>query len=91
MKSARLLKFKIIDKTNFSEKRISVKCFVFNDWKLFMWNKELPNSMPDQVKFILCNHFGFKLDEIIGGAEDDKFYYAMITDFERRIIKEKNH
>ena len=91
MKTARLLKFRLIDKTNFTEKRVSVKCPIFNDWKLFVWNVELPNTMFDQVQFILCNRFGFKSEEIIGGAEDDKHYYVMITDFERRIIKEKNH
>ena len=90
MKRSRLLKFKVIASTNFSQKRISVKCPTFNDWKLFVWNKEL-DAMSEQVTFILCNVFGFKLNEIICYGEDADYLYAMITNFDRRIIKEKNH
>ena len=91
MKRSRLLKFKIIAPTNFSQKRISVKCSIYNDWKLFVWNTELDNSMKDQVIFILCNRFGFRLDEIMSYAEDKEDYFVMITNFGRRLIKEKNH
>ena len=91
MKRSRLLKFRLIAPTNLSEKRVSVKCPIFNDWKLFVWNDELENNMQEQVLFILHNRFGFRLDEIICYAEDNEHNFVMIDNFDRRIIKEKNH
>ena len=91
MKRTRLLKFRLIAPTNFNEKRISVKCPIFNDWKLYIWNDELDNNMQEQVLFILCNRFGFRLEEIVCYGEDADHIFVMITNFDRRIVKEKNH
>jgi len=91
MKKARLLKFKLIAPTNYNAKRLSVKCPRYDHWKLFMWRKEIDNNLHDQVDYILLNSYGFRKDEIICYSVNDKDCDVMITNFDRRIEKRKNH
>ena len=91
MKTARLLKFRLIAPTNYNEKRISVKCPKYNNWKLFIWKKEIENNMHDQVDYILLNLYGFRKGEIICHSVNDVECHVMITNFDRRIERIKNH
>jgi len=56
-----------------------------------MWKKEIDNNLHDQVDYILLNSYGFRKDEIICYSVNDTDCDVMITNFDRRIEKRKNH